>query len=133
MREKLSAVRNSGVASFAAEENLRIAHDSIAHLVERARDERPRCFDMTAAAEATRELVHVYVAGAAKGDLHLTVAEVAEEDCHARAGNRSGMLDDSIQVLGSDTVPLERSGAHRQPGYAAPLIDAKTGQDLGEQ
>ena len=43
------------------------------------------------------------------------------------------MLDDSVEVLGTHAMPLQRARAHRQPRDTALLVDTKTTQHLGEE
>ena len=74
-------------------------------------NQRARRLRVAAAAELPRERVHVHVAGAAERHLHLAVAEVAEEQRHARAGDRARMLDDAVELLRTHVVALERAGA----------------------
>src|SRR5438067_12670902 len=88
---------------------------------------------MATAAETSRELIDVDVAGAPKGDLHLAIAKVPEEDRHPRAGDRSRMLDHAVEVLRADAMALEGARAHRQPGDATRLVDTEAPQYLREQ
>src|SRR5579885_2378738 len=69
------------------------------NIVERTGNERAGRLGVAAAAELPRERVHVDVARAAKRDLDLAVPEIAEEERHARAGDRPRVLDDPVEVL----------------------------------
>src|SRR3954470_9960528 len=129
----VAIARNLPGGPTAAEEALRFAHHAIPDFVERTRDQRARRLHVAAAAEAAREAIHVDVAGAAEGDLHLAISEVAEEERHARSGDRARVLDDSIEILGANAVSLERAGAHRQPRDATPLVHTEARQHLGQQ
>ena len=88
---------------------------------------------MPAAAEASRELIDVHVARAPKGNLHFAVAKIAKEDRHARAGDRSRMLDDAVEVFRAHTMPLERTRSHRQPRNPTLLVHAQAPQHFREQ
>src|SRR5688572_13346672 len=78
-----------------------LGDDASANAVQRTRNQRPRRFRVSAAAETLREAVHIHGPRTAEGHLHLPVAEIAEEDRHPGSRDRPRMLGDAIELLGA--------------------------------
>src|SRR5687767_8476890 len=105
----LAGRQGAKTASSRCEIFTRLRDDTGTNRIEGPRDERSRCLRVPTSAKALREPIDVDGSGAAKRHLHLTVAEVAEEDRHPRPRDGPRVLGDSVELLRSQRVFLHYS------------------------
>src|SRR5262245_38001829 len=135
---RLSAMRKSYIRSGRdrrprLEKLARGGDDALAHFRQRSDDQRTGRLGVAAAAELAGERVDVHVTRAAERHLHLAITKIAEEQRHARSGDRPRMLDDAVEILLTHVVFLERAGGHREPRQTMLVVDAEGAEHLGEQ
>src|SRR5215204_724403 len=107
--------------------------DPESNVLHRPRDERAGSLGVPPSPELPREPVHIHIARTAERDLHLAVAQVAEKQREARAGDGSRVLDNSLEILGADVVAVERVSRNGDPGDAIIAIDLERAQRISQQ